>query len=197
MKRVVLVLGTLALLAAPVGASSGIGVLVGYWDADDADDEIGLGVKIDVDFGGPVHLELRGTAFEEFTGDREEEDEAEQGDVDVFFPFELEIFPFEIGLAYHFSEGARIDPFVGGGLGFYEIEIKRFEPNLSAQVDDEAGWYVVAGANFEIHQRWSVFVEGLFRSLDAEIEGEGFRDFDTLGFELSGAAANVGILYTF
>ncbi len=185
-KRAVMALGMLALLAAPASAASSIGLIVGYWDTDEADEEVGLGLKLDVDFGrSPVHLAIRGTYFEEFSS---------AGPV----PFHLEVFPFEAGLAYRFREGERVEPYVEAGLGYYVFNISRLAPPFrGAKLDDEAGWYGLVGADFAFHERWSFFAEGMWRNVDAKIEGEGLSDFDILGLELSGFAANVGVSFRF
>ena len=59
MKRTSTLLAALALLAAPCWAGSGIGAYGTWWDTDDADDDIGAGILLELGLGSRFDLELR------------------------------------------------------------------------------------------------------------------------------------------
>ena len=82
----------------------------------------------------------------------------------------------------------KANPYVGGGVGYYELDAK------GPELPGEFGWYLVGGIDVPISKNWMVFAEGLYRQVEAQAE------YDDLGrslvkqeMNLSGAAFNVGI----
>lgn len=184
MKRIATVLGVLVVLSTVPGWAGGITLMATYWDSDQAGDSSLLGVKIDMEASPHLDIELRASALGEDFGTEG------QGT-----PFQLEAAPLELGFAYVFNREATVTGFLGAGLGFYLLEVERPEPDRLATVDDEAGWYLAGGFELGFHQNGAVLLEVMWRTVEAELDGDGLDDFDTLGVDLTGPAVNFGIQY--
>lgn len=184
MKKVLTVASLLALVALPAWAG-GIGVTYSTWDTDEASDDQGGGIKIEIDAGKFVDLEVRTAWLESllFSGQGEQ--------------FKLEAVPIDIGLAYDFEAGGKVQPFVGGGLSYVLLNAK-VESLAPIEADDEAGYYVVAGLEGDISERWALFAEVLYRDVSAVIKSSGFlnRDFNDFAVDLGGVGGNVGLMFT-
>lgn len=76
-------------------------------------------------------------------------------------------------------EGTR--PYVGGGIGYY------FFDEDDADVDDEVGYYCVAGIDQSVGNGISVFAEAKYLWLEPD------SDFGDV--ELDGFGANIGAAY--
>lgn len=161
-------------------AAGSLGLFGAYWDPSDADSEIGFGAKLNVLLSPTVALEIRGSyfEFEESTGGTSAT---------------LEVIPIEAALLYMFAGDDVIRPYVGGGVGYYLLDLEWSSPagSMNPDVDDEVGFFAVGGAAFKISDRFSLFAEAKYIWLEMDtIEGMAATGDD----DLSGFGANVGLL---
>lgn len=177
---------TSALMTAFLGALAGpataaeIGVFGSYWDTADADEAIGFGTKLR--FG---IVELRGTYFQDVTADTEDDEEG----------IDVRAIPLEVGFAVKFAKDAAVSPYLGGGGGYYLLDANDFD------VDDEIGWYAVAGADFgRQFSGMSFNVEAIYRGMEATVReaSDGLPEVDEeVDLDLGGFGLNAGLVFTF
>ena len=164
MKRFSVVLVVMMLCTSGVAwGYNGWGLFAAYWDAKDADEGYGAGLKISAEMVEGVQLELRGTFFNDL------EDEAD-----------AEVIPLEVGLALSHAASETVDIYGGGGFGYHLVDADEGDP------DDEVGFYLVAGADWNLKEMASLFGEILYRDVDIDV---GPSDVD-----LSGVGVNLGVL---
>lgn len=166
-------------LAGPAAAGE-IGVFGSYWETSDADEAIGFGSKLR--FG---IVELRGTYFQDVTADLADGSE-----------MEVRAIPLEVGIAVKFAQDAAVSPYVGGGGGYYLLDAGELD------VDDEVGWYAVAGADFGRQSSGMAFnVEAIYRSMEATVreDADGLPgDLDEeVDLDLGGLGLNAGVVFRF
>jgi hypothetical protein len=167
----------LALLAGPASATD-LGLFGSGWNTKDADQGMGVGGK--VNFGRL--FELRAAYFSDLTADTSPERR----------DFELKAVPLEAGLAFKFAENERFAPYVGGGAGYYLLDTNRGE------IDDEAGWYAVLGADFRTSENLGFMVEGIYRGMEATVRGDDPGDvIGDVGVDFGGLGVNAGLVWTF
>ncbi|HSN85712.1 MAG TPA: hypothetical protein VL025_03090 [Thermoanaerobaculia bacterium] len=175
-----------ALMTAFLGAVAGpatageIGVFGSYWETSDADEAIGFGTKLR--FGV---VELRGTYFQDATADLADGSN-----------LEVRAIPLEVGVAFKFAQDAVVSPYLGGGGGYYLLDTSEFD------VDDEVGWYAVAGADFGRQSSGMAFnVEAIYRSMEATVreDADGLPgDLDEeVDLDLGGVGLNAGVVFRF
>lgn len=174
------VVAGLGILAQPAAAAD-FGIGGAYWSTDDTDEALGVATKLR--FG---IVELRGTYFSDVTADTEPER----------FDFEVSAIPLEAGLAFKFAEGAAFSPYVGGGAGYYLLD------TTEGDIDDEVGWYLVAGGDFGRMPSGLAFnVEAIYRGIEATVseDEDGFPDDirDDVDLDLSGIGLNAGVVWRF
>lgn len=169
----------LGALAGPAAAAE-IGVFGSYWDTADADEAIGFGTRLR--FG---IVELRGTYFQDVTADTVEDEEG----------IDVRAIPIEVGFALKLAQDAAVSPYLGGGGGYYLLDANDFD------VDDEVGWYAVAGADFGRHSSGMAFnVEAIYRSMEATVReaSDGLPEVDEeVGLDLGGLGLNAGVVFRF
>jgi hypothetical protein len=184
MMRTAFVVMLLALAVTPAYAGGGIGVTGSWWDTSEAGDDVGWGIIADLSLTAqsPVDLELRYASIRELTGEFEDP------------LFTLDVEPIEIGVSYNFNRGG-VNPYLGGGFGFYMLRATRLDSAHDLDIQDENGWYLVGGVDLPIGGHWALLGEVMYRSVKSQLEGEGLADFDVLRVDLSGAAANVGFVW--
>lgn len=192
MKRIVLASLIILLATAGSAAASDFALFGSYWDTELLGETAGGGLKVGFG-GGPVQFELRGSYFPDIT-----EDVGELLDTDDDFDFELKVVPLEAGIKFGFGAGQSFRPYIGGGGSYFLLDTS------VGEVDDEVGYYLVAG--FEGGGGSVGFVaEAMYRSVEAQVDvdPEDFDDIDDIDFDddvdldLTGFAANVGIIWRF
>lgn len=176
-KTVLLTILALGLCALPASATD-FSVGGAYWDTKDADQALGVNGKLR--FG---IFELRGTYFSDVTADTDPEHR----------DFEISAIPLEAGLSFHFGEGDRVSPYVGGGAGFYLLDTNR------GDVNDELGWYAVAGVDIPTHAGFGINVEGIYRGIEATVDNvDGDANIrDNVDLNLDGFGLNAGLVWKF
>lgn len=184
MKKLALVLA-LALLTAAPSSAAGLGVGMAYWDTSDAGSDEGIGIRAAFDAGDAVSFELRASFFDGF------------GQVANNALTRLEATPVDLGLAYHFNRGAKVQPYLGGGGTFVFTNAiydgGQVPVSGGPEVNDEFGFYLVAGLDIEATERFGVYGEVFSRHVKLNVTGNGlgFQDFQS---DFSGPAATVGVM---
>ncbi|HBA84297.1 MAG TPA: hypothetical protein DCZ95_09415 [Verrucomicrobia bacterium] len=145
----------------------GWGIYMSYWSPKDADGEFGPGAKLTIEMVPSVQLELRGTYYNEFSA---------SGDSDV----DIRVVPLEAGLALTLPVAEVHRLYAGGGFSYFLVDTK-----VGPNVDDEAGGYLVAGADFQVTDNAALFAEGKYTIVQLE------HDID-----MNGLGANAGLLVT-
>ncbi len=183
MKKIILsAVAALALMAAPAMATD-FSVFGSYWDTKDADEALGGGAK----FRFGRFVEVRGTYFSDVTADTDPESR----------DFEISAIPVEAGLVFNFAEDAPVSPYLGGGVGYYFLDTENFE------IDDEVGFYAVAGLEFGRRGSGLGFMaEAIYRQMEGTVrdtEGSGLPDdFDEdVDIQLEGMGVNAGLVWRF
>jgi hypothetical protein len=183
MKRMLAVFAILALGTGAVWAN-GVGVLSSYWTPADADGGFGWGGKLQVDFGKYVGLELRGTYFADMSEDL--------GPVNL----DLEVIPIEADLIGKIPLGSVVRLYAGGGGGYYMLDVK-LDHGDSLDVDDELGWFAVAGIELAPVENLALFAEFKYTGIKGTVKND---DIDNIvsgtDLDLSGPGANVGVMLT-
>jgi hypothetical protein len=195
MKRAFLSLSLLALLAVPAGAvTGGIGVHAGWVDMDDAGDDAGWGLLANFGVSPHVDIQLRMTDFRSLVVDFTDDD-FPPGQVLPNRGFEYQSTLVDFGFSYNFrKDGRAFTPFVGGGGTYYLLDST---PDSNGRVNDEYGWYGLAGLDFMFAERWGAYVEGMWRDAKMTIRGDGFGIGGPVdvGVDLNGPQVNLGIKF--
>lgn len=188
MRKFAIVLGLLALAAAPLSAG-GIGVGYGTWDTDTAADDQGASVKLEVDLGTHLNFEARASFFDSLS-------QTAGG-----ASFEIEANPVDLGLSYAFLPGGVVNPFVAAGGTM--LFIKPNEPATGGapsrpRSQEEFGWYAGLGLEFVVTRSFAVYVEGLYRDVSGEVRGSDLGTVPSRDFEVDfgGASGTVGLMFT-
>ena len=188
MKRALLALCLLALLAVPASAGGGIGLHAGWIDTDQAGDDAGWGLLMNFGVTPRVDIQVRGTDFRSLMVDF--------GKVEgLDSEFEFQATTFDLGFTYNFTkDGRKLTPYVGGGGTYYLLDST---PDSKGELKDEYGWYGIAGLDFPIHLRWAVYLEGMWRDAKMTIRGDdlGFGGPVDVGVDLNGPQVNLGIKF--
>lgn len=184
MKKLALVLGLALLTAAPSWAS-GIGVGMAHWDTEDAGSDEGISVRIGFDMTEAVAIELRASFFDGF------------GQIANNSLTRLEATPVDLGLSYRFNRDADMQPYLGGGMSFVFANALFDGGQVplagGPEVNDEVGFYLVAGLDVAVTELFGVYGEALLRQAKLNVTGNGlgFQDFQS---DFAGPAASIGVL---
>ncbi len=186
MKRFWLLVCVLVLVAAPSGASE-IGVGVGYWDTEAAEDDNGFGLKVSLDAGANWNFDLRATFFDG------------HGNVFGVRQIDIEATPVDLGVSYDFNPEGPANVYAGGGFNYTlykstSFNLVRQAPEQS-RIKDEPGWYAVVGVETTMQSGIGFYAEALYRQNKATVQGDGLVEFDAIKIDFAGPAATVGISY--
>ena len=176
MKKHILIAAVALGLAALPAAATELGIGGAFWQTEDADQALGFSSKL-----GFGLFEMRGSYFSDVTADTEPESR----------DFEISDIPLEAGLKWDFAEGQRVNPYIGGGLGYHLLDTSR------GDVNDEVGWYAVGGVDIGTRAGFSINVEGIYRGIEATVDN---ADNDTdvrdeVDLDLDGFGINAGLVW--
>jgi hypothetical protein len=180
MRKIVLAVGCMCLLAAPAWAGGGFSLFGAYGQVNDYTSSGALGAR--VSFGGQKLLvDLTATWFPERTSTI-----VKSGS--LIISDSIQIYPVELGLRYVFAPGAEFRPYVGGGASWILTDVQR------GSMDDELGFYLLAGMVWGDGRGVEGFVEGLFRRAQTDVDygASGRWSVDLGGF---GAVAGIVIVF--
>ncbi|MFL6258250.1 MAG: OmpW family outer membrane protein [Thermoanaerobaculia bacterium] len=169
----------LGLLAQPAKAVD-FGVFGAYQDTKDADSGYGAGVKLDL----ARFITLRASYF----GDVTSNNRFANGN-----DFKLRVVPLEAGLQYKFQPDANFSPYLGGGASYFLLDTNR------GNIDDELGWFAVAGADIKTQHSFGITLEAIYRSVDTTVRDNGNSTTlsDKVNVQLRGFGANAGLVWHF
>lgn len=180
MRMFLVVLGVV-LLGAVVASANGLGVFGTYWKVEDGgDDGFGPGAKLQFDIMPNICIEARGSYFPEF-GDS-------SGD-----ELKVDIIPAEADAIIKFPIADQFSPYVGGGAGYYMFNVDSDVEGVDVSMDDEFGYFALAGLEIALGEQVSLFAEGRYTWLEATVEVKG----DVTGKEtgkLDGFGGDAGLL---
>lgn len=189
--RKILVTAAVMLLATVPAAAAGFSVFGSYWNTSDVEDTFGGGLGLTFPIGGAgLGLDFRATYYQELSdepiGNLFDDDEG-------FFEEEsLEVLPLEAGLRYNFDTDGTFNPWVGAGISYMLLDFTR----ENVEVDDETGFYVVAGSSFGDPEGVNFFAEALYRSTEATVRRDDpDRIRDDVAIDLDGLGVNAGVLW--
>ena len=182
MKRKVLLalIATLAagLLSTPARAGE-FGVFGSYWDTKDAQSGYGGGAK--VNWGV---FELRGVYFNDVTAKR----------VPDRNDFKLHSSPLGVGLKFDLVHDVPVTPYLGAGGAYYLLSTNQ------GSIQDEVGWYGVAGLDFTTPSKVGVNVEAVWydvRGTVTNLTTDNVHISDRARVDLSGLGVNAGLIWKF
>jgi hypothetical protein len=116
MRKIVLAVGCLCLLAAPAWAGGGFSLFGTYGQINDNTSSGGLGAR--VSFGGQkLVVDVTATWFPERSG-------AIINDGGYVINDSLQIYPIEVGLRYLFAPGEEFRPYVGAGASWILTDLQ-------------------------------------------------------------------------
>ena len=197
MKRALLLLALLVLLAAVAARAAGIGAYVGKMDTKALDESLVYGAQLDFDFIPCVSLLLRGGYANDF------DDYAFVGSSGTLVADDLAIVPVEAGLLLRPPMlFGFLGVYAGGGVGWYGIpgfDVKSGGRTVAETDDitDLVGWWAAAGVEIGVPS-FRVFGEVKYQSAeekDLELE---FKDRSDIGnlradMDLAGVTFLVGV----
>ena len=176
---------SVVLMTSAGAQANGLGVYGSYWKTKDADDGFGGGARLNIGLGDILGIDLRGGYFPDLAKDEDPYD------------LDLRVIPAEAGLTINLPLSEQAIPYVGGGAGYYFIDAKVKGPGVdeSADVDNQVGWYAVAGLQIKLSGQVALFGEGKYTGVEAKAKDDKMDDLDQdLDFDLSGFGANAGLM---
>lgn len=183
MKRVLLTLGLVVLLATPSFAG-GLGIFGSYWNTSEADSDTGMGVEANFSFNPQVDLQLRITHF------RELKTKVQGMDVTILST------PFDMGIVYNFRNSAKVTPRLGAGFAYYFMSSNLKDLSVdSGEIDAELGYYGEVGVDVPFSGNWAAYGDAIYRIGKTRLDGEGLFGFVQRRVDLNGFNLNLGVKY--
>jgi Outer membrane protein beta-barrel domain len=174
--------------------ASGVGLINSFWSPADFDSDFGPGVKLQADLDEIYHLEFRLTYYPDMGEDVMVDDEKVNVD--------LETMPLEFGLLVNipYVDDPLIQSYLGGGFGYYLIDLSAKGPAgaINYSVDDEIGFYLLAGARLHFSPAVALFGDLMYRFVEGEAVTK--REDGTkseIDMNLTGPGVNIGIIVLF
>jgi opacity protein-like surface antigen len=186
-----------------VAQTFSLGVGAQYWNGRDLDEFDGNGM-----WGGnlilrfsPVKylgIDLRAGASGVWDGESYRID-GQKYKTDVIFS----CLPFEAGLLLLLPVNDRVTFYGGPGVGYYhyDLDIKtsskhnhhyHSEHTDHIKLEDDVGWYAVAGMTIKVSHHFSVFGEARYTASETKLKHDKSAKIDC-----SGAGGQVGIMFDF
>jgi hypothetical protein len=166
-----------------------------YADTDVLGDTGGGGIGFGIPFNDTLSLDLRATYLQELSSDPLDGIFDFDDDNDVFADSDINVVPIDVGLRFNFQRGGVVNPYIGGGGTYFILD----SDARGVEIDDELGFYGLAGARFGDDVGPAFFAEAMYRTVEASAS---FRDDDVdfdddADIDLDGFAVNAGIVWTF
>lgn len=99
---------------------------------------------------------------------------------------------------YDFNKGGQIQPYVGAGIGFVDVDVE-YAPSGIGIIDDgetKFAYQLKAGATFVVNESWDVYGEYTYRASD-DIETNNDLFPGSLDIENQQNVFSIGVRYTF
>jgi hypothetical protein len=180
MRRTVLVVACLTLLAAPAWAGGGFHLFGTYGEINDWSNTAGFGARLSV--GGERWIfDLTATWFPERS--------TKIGEADGWSGYDdLQILPIEAGVRYVFAPKSHWRPYLGAGVSYFVLDLNQ------GRVDDEVGYYGMLGLLWHGDRGFGLYGEVLYRQADVTYTlDEGLDIKDKVG----GFAGSFGVVFVF
>ena len=196
--------------AAPAGRSFSLGGHVAYWDLSrlegiDVDGATGAGIVGQIPLSEHLAGELRLSGFA--AGDERtfvaEDGRRYENDVTIVS------LPLEANVLFRLPLGRTFSLYGGPGVGYYLFD-GQSNSDLGdktilydIEVDDEFGWYVLAGLRAQLTPRFGLYLEGKYTWVETSIEKatevrrEIGIDWVAQDLDFSGFALHAGLVFTF
>ena len=187
MIRIFVVAALISFLSASAFAGA-IGAFGSYWDTEDAGESYGYGLRLASTSDPAGFLELRLSRFDNFEDD-------ENGNYSS-----LEVIPIDLGMTLNMTPADSLQFYIGGGGSYYMMESEVDTPSgkRDPDIDDEWGWYGLAGIKLELSPSLHLFAEGVYRRVEGSFPADKLEDVDSdVDFKLDGWGANAGLLLMF
>ena len=182
MRVFLVILGVVLLSSVVASAAGGLGVFGSYWDTKDADSGWGGGAKLQMEAIPNIFLEVRGSYFPDF-GDSSGDDA------------KLNIIPAEADAIIKFPVSDQFIPYVGGGGGYYMFDIDNNDSeDVDITVDDEFGFFALAGLEIGLSEQVSLFAEGKYTWLDVTAKASGPGVDVSEDASMDGFGGNAGLM---
>ncbi|RWX43290.1 Outer membrane protein beta-barrel domain-containing protein, partial [Candidatus Electrothrix marina] len=84
--------------------------------------------------------------------------------------------PISLGVNYHFDTSV-VDPYIGAGIGYSlnDSTVSEFirAQGMSGEMDDSMFYYLTAGVEYPVSDRYALFLAGQYTIGDADVKGTG------------------------
>lgn len=187
MKKTVLIAIAFSLMAGSVYAGA-IGAFGSYWSPEDADSGYGYGVRLASTSDPAGYLEIRASRFDDLTDDEDGMDT------------KLTVTPLDVGITLHSGSGDSVEFYVGGGGSYYllDSEVEIGGENRDVDIDDEWGWYGLAGVEIGFSKNLKLFGEATYRQVEGTMKDDDIDNATSdANFKLDGFGGNAGIMLMF
>ena len=170
-----------------------LGAGVQYWDAKDADklDEDGLlggGLILRFRPSDVLGIDFRAGAVGAWDNDTYRVNGTKYEEESTFY-----CCPFEIGLVLTLPLTDVLSIYGGPGVGYYYYDIdiettSKHNPHYHSErskhikLDDDFGWYAVAGVNIRLAPCFSLFGEARYTDTETSLKDDKSEKFDCSGF---------------
>ncbi|MFH0878200.1 MAG: outer membrane beta-barrel protein [Lentisphaerota bacterium] len=173
MKKILAILAFVGLIAPSVMAGGGIGAFGSYWKPKDEDDgKFGGGGKLNIGLTEYLAIDLRGSYYHYDNAD---------------------IIPGEAGLVITIPINDVFMPYVGGGAGYYYVNITDDAMKEDVKAKAKVGFYGVGGIELGLGDSVALFGEAMYRFAKVDLEDK--ASGETVEEKLDGLVGNVGIKF--
>ena len=202
-KIIACLLALLFLAGTAVAQKISLGLGAQYWNGKDLDyfDGNGMwGANFIARFAPLQYLgiDLRTGAMGVWDGESYRF-EGEKYETDVVFT----CLPFEAGLVLMLPLSDKVTFYGGPGIGYYyyDLDIKtsskhhhhyHSEHTEHIKLEDDVGWYAVAGMTIKISRHFSIFGEGRYTDSETSVKHHKSEKIDC-----SGVGGQVGVMFDF
>lgn len=194
----------------PAARSFCLGFHLAYWDLSRLDGldlagNLGAGVVGRIPLGAHVTGELRMSGFAAGEERNIETEDGQRYENDVT----IVSMPLEADLLIDVPAGRNVTFYGGPGIGYYLFD-GQSNSDLGdrtivydIEVDDEFGWYLLAGLRTQLAPHVGLYLEGQYTWVDTSIEKatevrrEIGIDWVAQELDFSGFALHAGLLFTF
>jgi hypothetical protein len=177
-RRISLLILALCLSTLPALAGGDVNLFVGQREmSEDRFDEVGLGsppqlgVSLNLEFDWPVAL-----ALDLFTAT---DDSTRYESGPLLYQTDLDVLEFDLGVRKLFG-AKRFKPYVGGGLGWVQLEIEQIESGslgggsgftdtILDDSDSSFGFWIDAGFLYRVGGHFNVGIDLRYSNADAEL----------------------------
>jgi hypothetical protein len=194
MKRLILAMTMVAVMATTASAENGWGLGAQYWSAADAGDEVGIAGRVSVEMAEGALLDFRLSWFNDMAD--------KLGDYEA----DLEVIPAEVAFLLERVIGDRNAIYGGLGVGYYMTDATVTLPDnrrVDVDPDDEIGYFAVLGGDFTLSSdgkdygatRTSLFVELMYRVVEVKsVTLEQGQSYTIDDVKLDGVVGSIGFL---